>query len=56
MRIMANIFVYRNIVVDGMVELNENGSKEEKMSNIIKDSGLMWQEGLLLYLIRLIKT
>jgi len=32
---MATILVYRNRVVDGMVELNENGSKEEKMSSII---------------------
>jgi hypothetical protein len=36
---MASILVYRNIVVDGMVELNENGSKEEKISSIIKDIG-----------------
>ena len=34
-RIIANIFVYRNSVVDGTVELNENGSKDEKISNII---------------------
>jgi hypothetical protein len=39
MRIMASILIYKKRVVDGIVELNENGSKEEKISNIIKDSG-----------------